>query len=725
MALSNVACLLAERNSEGKGVLMIDWDLEAPGLHRFFHDKFQRIFVHTTDPAQALEERPGLIDLFLKLDAATPESGASEEENEKIAYNTLNNIKLEEFIVETDIPNLSLLKAGRFDENFSNNVNTFDWEGLFNRSPSLIRLFAERLTEQYSYVLIDSRTGYTDISGICTMLMPQKLVVVFTPNRQSHTGIKDLVKQATDYRRQSDDLRPLLVYPLPSRIEFSRDDLRADWRFGNPDQNIEGYQPMFENLFKEVYELRDCKLEDYFEDVQIQQSPNYAYGEEIAVKVEKTEDRFSLTSSYKTFTEWLLRSTAPWQRTIETTTNALNISAQRLYDKGMYEQAFDKWKEVLNIDQKNQFALEGIETINKRTIEKINTLNISAQRLYDKSSYEQASDKWKEVLNIDPKNQIALKGLNKIYRTEVKKELTKKSKRKFIAIAIAVAIVAATAATILSSFIFTPQPQLYVNPDTPSFNFDSMYTGETADVLILMANSGGGTLTWNISDDQPWINVNPTNGTYSEQYSDIIIISVNSTGLSPGNYSGTITINSSAGSKTGYINLTVVPEKLVPEKPVKIVFDKFPDGTPINTPRVLKGYEFLSYGIFLSGAPESSYCANATSAAIRLSGTYNIPFNFLTTARPNNITSCNFIPVAITFTEPVRNVTLTFAGASTTYNMKVYDSKANLLGTVQKEAILHGGTFEITFNSTSTNIEYITFGRQAALTAIKEIYYER
>lgn len=146
------------------------------------------------------------------------------------------------------------------------------------------------------------------------MLMPQKLVVVFTPNRQNYTGIKEQVKRATKYRRQSDDLRPLLVFPLPSRIEFSRDDLRANWRFGKTEQGIPGYQPMFEELFKEVYDLSECNLNDYFKEVQIQQSPNYAYGEEIAVKVEQTMDRFSITKSYETFTKWLVNSTAPWQR---------------------------------------------------------------------------------------------------------------------------------------------------------------------------------------------------------------------------------------------------------------------------------------------------------------------------------------------------------------------------------------------------------------------------
>jgi MinD-like ATPase involved in chromosome partitioning or flagellar assembly len=34
MALANAAWVLA---SNGKRVLMIDWDLEAPGLHRYFH----------------------------------------------------------------------------------------------------------------------------------------------------------------------------------------------------------------------------------------------------------------------------------------------------------------------------------------------------------------------------------------------------------------------------------------------------------------------------------------------------------------------------------------------------------------------------------------------------------------------------------------------------------------------------------------------------------------
>jgi eukaryotic-like serine/threonine-protein kinase len=162
------------------------------------------------------------------------------------------------------------------------------------------------------------------------MLMPQKLVIVFTPNRQSYTGIEELIKRATSYRRKSDDLRLLLVYPLPSRIEFSRDDLRADWRYGNKAQGIKGYQQIFEDVFKEVYRLGECHLSKYFEEVQIQQSPNYAYGEEIAVLSEKIRDSFSLYRSYELFTGWLVNSIVPWQP-LPPPNPEININIERLF----------------------------------------------------------------------------------------------------------------------------------------------------------------------------------------------------------------------------------------------------------------------------------------------------------------------------------------------------------------------------------------------------------
>lgn len=159
---------------------------------------------------------------------------------------------------------------------------------------------------------------------------------------------------------------------------------------------------------------------------------------------------------------------------------------------------------------------------------------------------------------------------------------------------------------------------------------------------------------------------------------------------------------------------------------VRITFDKLPDGMPVTNDRFLKGDEFISQEIRLRGAPEASYCADAKATAIRRAGTFSgINFPFLTSASPTQINRCNTIPVEIRFVKPVRSVSLTFAGASVVYTMNAYDGSGKRLGSIQKNAVLNGGTSDITFTSTSSiaNISRVTFGRQAAVTAIKEIRY--
>src|SRR5580692_8318770 len=59
MALANVACLLARRLAKTSSrVLVMDWDLEAPGLHRFFSAK---------SDLPEYEALPGVMDYFRAL----------------------------------------------------------------------------------------------------------------------------------------------------------------------------------------------------------------------------------------------------------------------------------------------------------------------------------------------------------------------------------------------------------------------------------------------------------------------------------------------------------------------------------------------------------------------------------------------------------------------------------------------------------------------------------
>jgi len=303
MALANIACLLAKKHN--KRVLMLDWDLDAPGLHQFFHN------------AGISDSEKGLIDFFVEIQDIIEQrlekaDNIQEMEDHEVAE-ILDSIKLNDYILKTDIPSLDIMTCGRKDEKYSSLVSNFDWVGLFGKSPNLFYLFAERLTQIYEYVLIDSRTGYTDTSGICTMLMPEILVLVFTPNKQSISGVIELLHKATDYRKQSDDFRPLMAFPLPTRIDNAELERKNNWRMGNKNKKIKGYQPEFENAFKEVYGLTDCKLDSFFNKIQVPYVPYYAYGEEIAVLRESGKEVNTLSESYGNFKNILISLDAPWE----------------------------------------------------------------------------------------------------------------------------------------------------------------------------------------------------------------------------------------------------------------------------------------------------------------------------------------------------------------------------------------------------------------------------
>ena len=322
MVLANTACLLAQQPEGHGGVLMVDWDLEAPGLHRYFADRFSRRFDNKQTASADLESHPGLIDFFIALAAEIDKlPPITEEPTPEIQAQLRHAVNLDSYILPTDVPDVYLLKAGAFDETYAKRVNTFAWEPLYHRAPWMITLVADWFTSRFRYTLIDSRTGITDTSGICTMLLPDKLVAVFTPNQQSLDGVLQMVERSTNYRRRSSDLRPLSVFPLPSRIEASEPELRERWRKGTGT----GYQPRFEALFRKIWELDDCNLDGYFNEVQIQHASAYAYGEKVAVLLEKGNDRTSLRRAYVSFVERLALD-EPWDTLAPSTAIAGNTA---------------------------------------------------------------------------------------------------------------------------------------------------------------------------------------------------------------------------------------------------------------------------------------------------------------------------------------------------------------------------------------------------------------
>ena len=303
MALSNIAVLLARRENASVPVLMLDWDMEAPGLHHYFGQQ---------------EECPGVLEFFEACRAQLERSEAGQDDA-LLAQRVLEAIDWQQYVVRVDQGSpLYLMRAGRFDASYSERLAQMRWDRLFDACPALFRCFADTLARHFRYVLVDSRTGRTDSAGICTTLLPKKLVVVFTPNRQSLEGVDALVTRAIAYRRShEDEQRPLLVYPLPSRIEMGDGVQRAEWRRGDTQKGIAGYQPMFERLLRSSYGLPQITLDSYFDEVQLQQTKTFAYGEQLAVRLDQGGDRFSLTRTFEAFLQWLTGGYFPWQSSRE------------------------------------------------------------------------------------------------------------------------------------------------------------------------------------------------------------------------------------------------------------------------------------------------------------------------------------------------------------------------------------------------------------------------
>ena len=178
MALVNAAVTLALR---GRRALIVDFDVEAPGLDTF-------------DVLRPREEVPGVIDFVTRYLESGQAPNAADFIGECPAIGEQGG-------------NLWIMPSGR-NETYAANFNQVDWGGLYDRHDGF--LLFEDLKVQWNqilkpdYVLVDSRTGHTDTSGICTRQLPDSVVVFFFPNEQNLRGLTDVVR---DIRAEVDEPR--------------------------------------------------------------------------------------------------------------------------------------------------------------------------------------------------------------------------------------------------------------------------------------------------------------------------------------------------------------------------------------------------------------------------------------------------------------------------------------------------------------------------------------
>jgi cellulose biosynthesis protein BcsQ len=171
MALANIGVLLAQRDLK---TLLVDWDLEAPGLSNYFKN-----LDHSGNST-------GLFDLLL----------VAHDRNEQIANwrDYASDVHMENGC------NLSIITSGLHDEEYATKLARLNWTDFFARKNGgeFIENLRSEWKQEYDLTLIDSRTGLTDSGGICTIQMPDVVVAVFTPNDQNLDGIADVLPKAQD-----------------------------------------------------------------------------------------------------------------------------------------------------------------------------------------------------------------------------------------------------------------------------------------------------------------------------------------------------------------------------------------------------------------------------------------------------------------------------------------------------------------------------------------------
>ncbi|MFI6061175.1 FxSxx-COOH system tetratricopeptide repeat protein [Streptomyces sp. NPDC051286] len=275
MALANTAWILA---ANGYRVLAVDWDLEAPGLHRFFHP-----FLDLSD----LAATPGLINLITEYQEEARRPAPRDPDWHREYARVRPHATSLNWAFQHG-GSLDFLSAGRRNRDYSSTVGRMDWDDFYERygGGQFFDAMRADMQKHYDFTLIDSRTGLSDIADICTVQMPQVLVVCFTLSDQSIEGASAV---ARDIEERFHD-KHIRILPVPMRIDDGEKE-KADAGRALAKDSFPGFPS---GLGKE-------ELANYWGTVEIPYRPFYAYEEILAT----FGDAPNITSSMLTACERL------------------------------------------------------------------------------------------------------------------------------------------------------------------------------------------------------------------------------------------------------------------------------------------------------------------------------------------------------------------------------------------------------------------------------------
>jgi MinD-like ATPase involved in chromosome partitioning or flagellar assembly/tetratricopeptide (TPR) repeat protein len=240
LALANIAALLVRR---GRCVVLIDFDLEAPGLDSFTEFR-------------SVGGKPGVLEYVTEF------------------KETNRAPDITRFVHPCELPGplrgqLYIMPAGKKDAHYNACRANLSWADLYenHHGEQFVENWKAALENHYhpDHVFVDSRTGLTEVGGICTLHLPDLVVMLFGLNEQNVKGIAAVAKTIRESEITRVPQIHYVVSPLPNMPRDKGGSLDKRWAEASTDLGIKiesslRYQP-FAALSERLFVL-DPLLDD-------------------------------------------------------------------------------------------------------------------------------------------------------------------------------------------------------------------------------------------------------------------------------------------------------------------------------------------------------------------------------------------------------------------------------------------------------------------------------
>ncbi len=420
LALVNIASRLAEF---GKKVCVIDFDLEAPGLHLKFRDIRK-------------QNSQGIVDYVYEFS----NNGRLPEK--------INEYTSEVVVPKSDTP-ITLITAGDTESSeYWKKLSSINWYELIYENPDGLAFFLklkETIEDQIKpdFLLIDSRTGISETSGITLSLLAEEVVILAANNKENLFGAKWVIKTLSE-RGNVLGKSPKINFVL-SRIPFTNNPQdrgketillqRIKRQYLEPylndinvihsDRDLEeskqikiayGKDESNSQISIDYLKLFEVLTEDYLLPVEIERFENIRRVESLLNQIYNTTD---LSKQY----EYI-------QRAIFIDSNSLKlhiIRASIYYNMADYSKSLEDLERVISVDRNNHIAnlliidnydqmkeygvaMEYIKCMLEHSPNNWEFLLKKASILVKIEKYSDAVDVYEEMINMFPELSLAYSG---------------------------------------------------------------------------------------------------------------------------------------------------------------------------------------------------------------------------------------------------------------------------------------------------------------------------